>query len=52
MTMLERAKLYIDLAREDVLKFEAIGHLQQAIEEIDKAIEYYEEKEGEYKRTI
>ena len=52
MTMLGRAKLYIDLAREDVLKFETIEHLQQAKEEIDKAIRFYEEKEGEYKRTI
>jgi len=52
MTMLGRAKLYIELAREDALKSECIQHLRKAIEEIDKAIRFYEEKEGEYKRTI
>jgi hypothetical protein len=42
MTMLGRAKLYIELAREDVVKSECIRHLNRAKEEIDKAIESYD----------
>jgi hypothetical protein len=49
--MLGRARLYLELVKEDSLKSETIRHLQQAKEEIDNAIKYFEETEGDYKRV-